>query len=519
MAKQNKLSKYWTGFHKSAEYQECLVYPVSMVKGGIETIFDSLPATIGKWELSDFAGLLGELSNLALNETDTRANQIFDAMYTIITAFLRYLAEQRVITTTPATLAAFFHDYEEQNAILFNPSTDDDLDMAINVDPTLPEWQERTAVSIQSYTADWVTAYQRSAAWQNRPDGVSEAFLTVVLNELVQRGYNYYRKTPKSWSKRVLTDILTTTIITKYEFSAEEYALLVPMLTSFLQFVADQGWLNAKRAADYQRYLQAGEADMIAGAKDYADNPDALEIINQKMVAAGIDPKDPDAAAKFVDELEATGGLAELYEQLYGDKTAEAGQPENDDTAPEIEEVMSNPAAFAGVAQVYDPDKKQTYLTEDHRSINDGWLKKTAISVHSTGVQAGLRLWFQRQNIVLPAGWDAPEVISNVSELTDRLYAQWLVAPNEWTTKIFSQVGQWLKDNRSQADYDDMRTLLTSLITVLTGAGILTTTQGNQLPEALKAGSIAKVVSPKKVKGKVISMKQARKLLKNKKHR
>lgn len=182
--------------------------------------------------------------------------------------------------------------------------------MAINVDPTLPEWQERTAVSIQSYTADWVSAYQRSAAWQNRPEGVSEVFLTVVLNELVQRGYNYYRKTPKSWSKRVLTDILTTTIITKYEFSAEEYALLVPMLTSFLQFVADQGWLNAKRATDYQRYLQAGEADMIAGAKDYADNPDALAIINQKMVAAGIDSKDP--------------------------------------------------------------DKKQTYLTGNHRSINDG---------------------------------------------------------------------------------------------------------------------------------------------------
>ena len=106
-----------------------------------------------------------------------------------------------------------------------------------------------------------------------------------------------------------------------------------------------------------------------------------------------------------------------------------------------------------------------------------------------------------------------------MSGLTDRLYAQWLVAPNEWTTKIFSRVGQWLKDNRSQADYDDMITLLTSLITVLTAAGILTATQGNQLPEALKAGSTAKVVSSKKVKGKVISMKQARKLLKNKKHR
>jgi len=86
MAKQNKLSKYWTGVHKSAEYQECLVYPVSMVKGGIGTIFD--------------------------------------AMYTIITAFLRYLAEQTLITATPATLAAFFHDYEEQNAILFNQATD-----------------------------------------------------------------------------------------------------------------------------------------------------------------------------------------------------------------------------------------------------------------------------------------------------------------------------------------------------------------------------------------------------------
>lgn len=519
MAKQNKLSKYWTGFHKSTEYQECLVYPVSMVKSGIETLFESLPATIGKWELSDFAGFLGELSNLALNETDTRANQIFDAMYTIITAFLRYLAEQQLITITPATLTAFLHDYEEQNAVLFNQSVDDGLDMPINDDPTLPEWQERTAVSIQNYTDDWVIAYQRSAAWQNRPEGVSEAFLTVVLNELVQRGYNYYRKTPKTWNKRILIDIMTTTIITKYEFSAEEYALIVPMLISFLQFVANQGWLNAKRAADYQRYLQAGEADMLAGAKDYVDNPDALAIINQKMVAAGIDPKDPDAAAKFVDELEATGGLAELYEQLYGDNTIEADQPENDDTAPEIEEVMNNPAAFAGVAQVYDPDKRQTYLTGDHRSINDGWLKKTAIAVHSTGVQAGLRLWFHRQNIVLPAGWDAPEVISNVSELADRLYAQWLVTPNEWTTKIFSQVGQWLKDNRSQADYDDMITLLTSLITVLTAAGILTATQGDQLPEALKGGNTTKAASPKKVKGKVISMKQARKLLKNKKHR
>lgn len=520
MAKQNKVSKYWAGFHRSAEYQACLVYPVSMVKRGLETIFESLPTTVNEWDVPDFADFLGELSHLALTETDERANQIFEAMYTIITAFLRYIAKQQLITATPAALELFLADYEAQNAILFD-GVDDDLNVDINEDPTLPEWQERTAVNIRNYTNDWLSEYTHSADWKKRPKGVNEAFLTVVLNELVQRGYNYYRKTPKSWNKRVLVNILQSTMITEYEFSADEYALIVPMMTNFLQFVSNQGWLNAKRAADYQHYLQAGEAGMIASAKDFAENPNAISIINQKMTEAGIDPDEPDAIEKFMDELEATGGFAELYDQLYGNETGEDELDEDfsaEDSSPdELEKIVNNPKTFANVAHVYDPDEGQNYLTFAHQSTNDGWRKKDAIDVHLSGVQAGLRLWFHRQNKSLPVGWEAPEVVANVSEVVDVLYAQRLVTPSEWTTKIFSWFGQWLKNNRSQTDYQDIILLLTSLVAELTTAGILTPTQGDQLPAAIKTTDTPKPASLKKVKGKVISMKQARKLLKNKK--
>ncbi|BDZ29577.1 hypothetical protein RA086_00220 [Lactiplantibacillus sp. WILCCON 0030] len=350
MTKQTRLSKYWSGFRHSAEYQDCSDYPADMIKEGIEGGLHAIPTSVSKWDLPDLTDFLVGIRDLAFNDKSAGNDETFQAIYTIVTAFWRYLAREKMIKASSTALEAYLKDFEAQPAQSFDEPSDDDWAAGINDDPELPIWQERTSLDIANYTKDWLTAYNHSSAWRQRPTGVTEALLTAVFNELVERGYDYYRKTPKSWNKRVLTAILRSTLVTEYDFTAAEYKLIVPMLKAFLTFVADQGWLNSKRATDYQRYLQAGEAEMLANAKNGALQPNTLSLINQKMTAAGIDPEDPDAVDKFMAHVENSGELDQLYEQLFGDDDEPFDDRDDETGLSKIKTLPANRDPFADTA-------------------------------------------------------------------------------------------------------------------------------------------------------------------------
>lgn len=335
MTTNNEITKYWSGFQQADEYKACQDYQTQLVKSTVVTFMQLLQTSLKKLRLSDIKAMFEDLWGLALMDDDPNALPIFKMTYQILVAFLQYLIANQTIKVSESELTAFLESFKEENGLFSDEYygdddwdwTDDFPDRDINQDYHLAEWQERTALDIQDYTNDWLTAYCQSKAWQQRPDGVDQEFLTVVVNALVERGYDHYRKTPKSWTKAVLVAILATTMVDDFDFSESELQAIVPMLNQFLAFVASQGWINAKRVANYQRYLQAGVDKMLAAAKKKAAGPDPLDLVIDQMQREGIDIHDWDAVEAYFDQMKADGSYARLLHDMYGE--------DDDDTAPD----------------------------------------------------------------------------------------------------------------------------------------------------------------------------------------
>jgi len=327
MPTNNEITKYWSDFQQADEYKACQDYSTQQVKATVVTFMQSLHTSFKKLRLSDIKAMFEDLWGMTLMDDNSNALPFFKMTYQILVAFLQYLITNQTIKVSESELTAFLESFKEENGLFSDEYygdddwdwTDDFPDRDINQDVHLAEWQERTALDIQDYTNDWLTAYCQSKAWQQRPDGVDQEFLTVVVNALVERGYDHYRKTPKSWTKAVLVAILATTMVDDFDFSETELQAIVPMLNQFLAFVASQGWLNAKRAANYQRYLQSGVAKMLAAAEKKAAGPDPLDLVIDQMQREGIDIQDWDAVEAYFDRMKADGSYDQLLHDMYDD--------------------------------------------------------------------------------------------------------------------------------------------------------------------------------------------------------
>lgn len=105
-----------------------------------------------------------------------------------------------------------------------------------------------------------------------------------------------------------------------------------------------------------------------------------------------------------------------------------------------------------------------------------------------------------------------------VCEFVDVTYAQHLQQPSEWAPESWYEFGDWLRQNPKAGKRDINPTdVLAELATVVGEAGIISTQRAQQLSAAMLWEKAAETKVPIKVSGgKVISMKQARKLLRNK---
>ena len=508
MTDKNEVMPFWAEFRTSPEYNSVNTYPEQSVKTTVEAfgaMMASMTSTpMKQWQVSDLQPVLEDLVETATNDTDPEAGNVLTGTYDSIRAMLRYLASQQEIGMTRAQLNDMLDKFEAANGLEGEEMAEDTNDYQknrdINDDPELAAWQEHTARDIDRYTVEWVNAYVASPAWQTRSTEVTPEFLTTTFKMLAQNIYDQYRKTPKAWTKKAIVGVMTGNFVSNVGFREAEYEMLAPAFSDLLAYLGKEGLLNSKRASDYQRFITAAAPEMIEMSKD-SDNFSPSKKMATEMMAAGVDLTDQAAV------------------QAYMAKKMGKSQPEPSQA--ELDAAMANPAALVDLATKYDPDPDKKYLSVQRVPDHDGlqWRQKTAIAVHTQGVISGLQLWAMRDTYQLPGNWGAHDVIKNMSEVIDVMYAQNLETPADWSVATWENFGNWMRDSQSKKRYDENIQMLESLMALLTKGGILSAQQGQQLPAAVRGDAIPEVAGPTKVKGNVISMKKARKLLKAMKHR
>lgn len=513
---KEKLTKYWTDFKNYPEYADFTGYPEQILTEALdcfELVMTSVtPKPIKRWGAKEINAGLTALADATSDED----NEGLIITYDITAAYLRYLAEEGKISASFDDLETVLIDFEEKEDLQGPVLPADTLfsdpgERSYQAD--LPEWREYIANDIMAYSQEWLRAYFETPTWQNTTSDIDQGTLEMIIETLVRTAYDEYRKTPKSWTKKAITGVMTGRLIRNVNLTATDYQALAPAVTEFLAFVGQNGWLNAKRVSDYQRFINAAAPEMIALSQD-RQNFGPAKLIGEKLQASGIDLSDRAAVDDFIQQINADGGV----DSLYGEDDLSDENDEQSADVDELKKIMADPTKFAQVARAYDPDPQADYLMASHQSKEVGWQRKTAVKVHELAVQTGLRLWLKRDNYHFPAGSELSDVMSNAMEFIDVLYAQSLVTPAEWTVAVLREIGTWFQSHEV-AEYDEMKKFIVNLVDSMYNDGILSKKQAGQLPAAFAGKAIPTVETPKKVKGKVISMKQARKLLKNKRRR
>lgn len=507
-------------FTKTVYFKQLDMYPkkivIDSIKGFYQVNVEENGRDIRKWTGQQIYDVFSAF--LETSQGDPDSDLIVPLVYDSNSTFFEYLAKQGKLRLSSPEMVKLLAQFEDENLQLLTPGSDNlpivDSE-TIFQDSGLPEWRGYVAHDINNYVQQWLQAYFESPEWQRKQHQVDQDILELIVSTLAEKIYDYHRKTPKTWTKKALRDVMCTYLVSNVDLSDEDYQYLVPEVSQFLDYVAKRGWLNDKKAANYQRYMAAIEPDMLEVSQDET-NFGPSKTIALEMRRQGIDINDRAAVDKFIQELNAQGGIDALYDN-NDDYFKDDDEPlEGDDSS----EILDNPQQLAAVAKIYDPDPQQQYLNEDHLTEFNGrkWRKKIAIEVHQQAVEFGLRLWLTKKNVALENKMDAALVGGLVCEFVDVMYAQHLQKPSEWTPESWYEFGDWLRQNSKAGKRDINPTdVLAELATVVGEAGIISTQRAQQLSAAMLGEKSTETKAPTKVSGgKVISMKQARKLLRNK---
>lgn len=478
MAEKIDINQLTTEFSKSFRYASISDYDPEMIKNIVGGFYKMMEETgypdITKWDGGLIFDVLMGVTEEAVKDGDERDVDTLLVFLEVIQSFIGFLSDTKKIPLSSQELDRVFSEYDDQMDSLLGPEEYHEYD-----DPNLPQWLEYVANDISEYTDDWVDAYVESSAWEKRQKGVDESILRMAMAALTDTAYNQYRKTPKSWTKKAIHGVLTSYFIKNVNFEADEYAYIVPALSGLLDYVVDQGWLNKKRAADYQRFLKASEAEMIELSKDSNNFGDA-KLLAVKMLESGIDISDEKSVRDFITDINKQGGVSYLR-KLDNDskKTKNIGNVEE-------------------LAKDFDPDPQRKFLNSPHLPELDGkkWDQATAIHVHELGVDYGTELALKRDKYVLPVEISVSVVVLSVSQMIDVLYAQHLQAPDEWTIATWQEFSSWLKENQTKEQYDRTVRLLESLMMFLKDRKVLSSKNAKEINSVIQ--------------GKVVSLDEAR---------
>lgn len=514
----DKLLKYWPIFEEFDEYTDFAGYPTQALKESIryfgEMMSHVTQKPVSKWTVKIIMRGITEFVEEAEADPDEESVTILILTYDIITAYMRCLSVHRLIEVNLDDLRASLNDFEKRHGLkgpVLDPSVFQEP-RSVREDPNLPQWLDYVARDITGYTREWLRAYFESNVWKHRKNKISRDLVETAFTTLVEKGYDVYRKTPKTWTKTAITGVLTGYFVSNMTLTPEEYRQVAPAITPLLAFVGDQGWLNEKRASNYQRYINEAASIMIELAEDPLNSSPA-KMLGQALLANGVDLNDSDAVQKFIEQVNENGGVDSLYgddDQLFDD---EDGIPDD------LVQLLDNPRQLTEAAKVYDPDPERDYLNDAHRPASSGWRKSRAVETHQLAVETGIRLWLQRAQYAIPKTFETTDLMFAVTDFMDVLYARNLVTPSQWTVAALKEIGQWYERTQTVKDYRDMQVVIAGVIGVLRSTDVISQKQSIQLTAAFNGEKIPDVGGPQKVTGKVMSMKQARKLLKNKRRK
>ncbi|WP_127848976.1 hypothetical protein [Lacticaseibacillus hulanensis] len=479
MNNQAKMLKLFSDFKQTDEYAALLDhYPEALVNKVVLSVDEMMAAMFGRqmagWQGQDIYDYLGSLVEQADADGDPEAQSLLIAMYDVLRAFFRFLARKHKISLSSADMEDLLDQFENESGLggVEQPKIKLRTD-AVNMDPNLPEWRDNITADNQRYVGAWLDSYFKSSRWTKRDKRLSKDVLSTAVLTITEKVYDLYRKTPKTWTKTALRGVMCNYLVKNVDFDNDEYPLIVPGLVDFIGYVAQRGCLNSQRAANYQRYLRAIEPEMIDAASD---------ALNQET------------------GVPASGDEDEL-------------------TDDDLREILNNPEKFATHFRDYDQDPGQHYLLQGHLPYRGAqkWSRKTAITVHQQAVSFGLCVWMLAQDVVVASGYDEKTAIAIICETMDVMYAQHLETPDSWQPESWREFGDWLRNYSKQNNRGQRQAaILAAMVEMLGDKGIIDRQRAAKLKAAVLGEKIPSQKAPTKVSGKVISLKQARKMLKNK---
>ncbi|AKP67470.1 hypothetical protein [Companilactobacillus ginsenosidimutans] len=500
MSRPNEFQTALSGFSKSEEFATLKGFPADFTNDTVN-VFSQMMAeygykTLKSWNADVLSDILLALEETADKDDSDESNTILIFTYDVIRSFLQYAAANNYLGSTPQKLDEMLDDFEAESG-LQGPPMPFDLDKSEPVemqdfDDGLPQWLEYVYNDIDAYTQKWADEYVKSPNWKERQKGVTKDLVATSISILTDYAYGIYRKTPKTWTKTAIDGVLTTRFVSNANFSDEEYRLIGPALTGLLDFVADKGWLNKKRAENYTRWIDDAAVEMVELSKD-PSNFGTSKLVANKMLEQGIDMTDQDAVDKFIDEINENGGIDSLKDDNF-DPSELIDDEEDDDF--DVNELIGNPELLANVAEMYDGDKKQKFLSNPRKDEWNSrkWDKNTAIDVHNQGVQFGLLLLLQADTY----NWTNPDAVKVVADIVDVLYAQNIETPQQWSTATWKEFGTWVREEQPAGEMD----LLNDLLTMLGNVGIFPAKKIKQLLSALN-GNVVSLDKVRKSKGKI----------------
>ncbi|MCI1554342.1 MAG: hypothetical protein LKH74_10520 [Levilactobacillus sp.] len=497
--------KLLSDFQASAAYRDFSAFPDELVMQTLVFYLSEISSSnkdFHEWTTHTVLLALKQFAADATQPDMPNADDFLYFSYAVIKSFLQYLVGTGTTKIQEQDLTESLDQFEKGHQLSAGQLENDDpapVPTRDVSDPDLPEWRAYRADSIQRYTAKWVAAYVRSPGWRrDRNADLTQDTLELAVEQLSEQAYDTYRKTPKSWTKKVLSSILCGYFVSNLDLTAAELGAVIPVIGHVMRFAAEQGWLNAKKAENYQRYLNAIAPKAVAQAQDPNNFGPAKQAIIQ-MRTEGVDTTDEAAIQAFMDQVNAQGGLNSAYE-------GGARLPDGRDlTAAEFQALLDDDDRLLAVAVKFDPDPQADYLTRMHvTKVGDRhWHQADAQDAHKLSLLFGLRLWLLRDRYPLEGeSWQlAFKVMDALTQLADMLYSQQLVMLDECPPVIWEDFAQWIR--QAGLEPQQLLALLTALIHMLVDDHYLPAEEGKRI--------IAVLHPANHQQGNVISMKAARK--------
>ncbi|MFD1393872.1 hypothetical protein ACFQ3L_09875 [Lacticaseibacillus jixianensis] len=344
--------------------------------------------------------------------------------------------------------------------------------------PGLAYWQERTLDDITDYMREWVHEFRASPEWAQVPQPVDEVVMARFALTLTEQAYNDYRKTPKTWSKAVLTAILDAAFVAPADLDEQSARWVAPSFQAFMVFLKRRHYLRPEVADRYAKWI-AASAPVLIRAAATPEHRRPMKNVALAMQQANVDVTDEKAVAAFMPLYNQTTAL----QRLLADQDYAAA------------DVYFPPALPAGGKHV-------------ERFAGRKWVKAWATRLHAEGLELARRLWSDPASDALRRAVPQAIAVQTIVDVYDDLYAEKLLTPKHWQPADFAEAVAKLKKRRQGAALTQALLALGALLEALTQAGQVR-------PET--AAAMLKVITEATPKhgGKVISLKQARKLRSN----